>query len=394
MKLSFFIFSLFFCLLLSSCGDPHEYSVEPAFTNYVQRFESEALKRGKDYKLQTEGLIIEFSKLKNDQAGLCHYEKPIRIEIDSVYWKKITNVAGADYMKEDLIFHEMGHGILGRKHLNSTLENGDWKSIMCGGTKVDNRSWNINYRRMRRDYYVDELFDESTPAPLFTSLELLVDTSSFSQKLKLTFDTGSKTDTGWDLTTNSGYTTEIDNMRLKFTSRFTSSYAILLTVQNAAVNIASDFSYEMEIDCSSGSTADQYGLVFSTKSLNADTTEYFKINKEQNMFPGNSVWYSYYTQLQKTAINKTGKNKLKVVRINGILHYFINNVYVYQTEMEIFGSGNNFGFIVPAGAVVWIDNLKIGTKSTLKTKTKSLSISDLSFSILKLNDTNNSIFEK
>jgi len=88
MKLSFYIFILLITLIVTSCGDPNEYRVEPVFAEYVQRFELEAAKRGKDYKLQTEGLIIEFAKLKNDQAGLCHYEDPIRIEVDSIYWKK------------------------------------------------------------------------------------------------------------------------------------------------------------------------------------------------------------------------------------------------------------------------------------------------------------------
>ena len=392
MKLSFYIFILLITLIVTSCGDPNEYRVEPVFAEYVQRFELEAAKRGKDYKLQTEGLIIEFAKLKDEQAGLCHYENPIRIEVDSVYWKKISAVAGSDMMKEDLIFHEMGHGILGRKHLNTTLENGDWKSMMCGGDKVDNRPWNINYRQVRRDYYVDELFNESTPAPLFSTIELLVDTSAFTQKLQLTFDTGNKSDTGWDLGSNTNYIAEIDNKQFKFTSNYSSSYAILLSVQNSAINIFSDFSFEIEIDSETKSSSDQYGMVFAATTK--DTTEYFKINREQKMFPGNSAWYSYYTQLHKDAIKKTGKNKLKVVKIDGIIHYFINNVYVYQTEMEIFGNGNNFGFIVPAGAKIWIDNLKVGIKTTQNSPSKILSTKNISFSVIKIEEKNNRISDK
>jgi len=393
MKLSFYVFVLFIAIFASSCGDPHEYRVETEFAEYVRRFELEATKRGKDYKLQTEGLIIEFAKLKNDQAGLCHYENPIRIEVDSIYWKKISAVAGADMMKEDLIFHEMGHGILGRKHLNTTLENGDWKSMMCGGDKVDNRPWNINYRRMRREYYVDELFNESTSAPIYSAIELLVDTSGFTQKLWLTFNSLSKEDTGMDnLVSNNNYTAILDNKQLKFTSKLSSSSAILFKVDNAGLNISSDFSFEMEINATTKSASDQYGLVFATSTK--DTTEYFKINREQKMFPGNSAWYSYYTQLHKNAINKTGTNRLKVVKIDGIIHYFINNVYVYQTEMEIFGSGNNFGFIVPAESVVWIDNLKIGTKQSTNTISKVKSFNNITFSIVKINDAQNSISEK
>lgn len=381
MKLNKIIHFTLSTLLLISCGDPHEYSVDSIFTTYVNRFEQEAAKRGKDYKLQTEGLIIEFAKLKDEQAGLCHYEKPIRIEVDSVYWRKISFVAGADYMKEDLIFHELGHGILKRKHLNTVLENGDWKSMMCGGEKVDNRPWNINYRRARRDYYVDELFNESTPLPDFLSSQLLVDTTNFVKKLTLSFDTNSKLDTGWDLSSNANYSITTENKQLKFTSNFSTSYAILLNVLDTSVYISKNFSFEIEIDCQPKTNSDQYGLVFAVKTITKDTTEYFKINKEQNMFPGNSTWFSYYTQLYKNEIRKSGKNKLKVFKINGIIYYFINNSYVYQSEMEVFGSGKNFGFVVPAGATMWIDNFQIGIKNSSKSKAKAITSSNLTFSI-------------
>jgi len=195
-----------------------------------------------------------------------------------------------------------------------------------------------------------------------------------------------------NLVSNNNYTAILDNKQLKFTSKLSSSSAILFKVDNAGLNISSDFSFEMEINATTKSASDQYGLVFATSTK--DTTEYFKINREQKMFPGNSAWYSYYTQLHKNAINKTGTNRLKVVKIDGIIHYFINNVYVYQTEMEIFGSGNNFGFIVPAESVVWIDNLKIGTKQSTNTISKVKSFNNITFSIVKINDAQNSISEK
>lgn len=390
MKFSNYFFLICISLSLYSCGDSHEYNVDPAFAGYVQRFEDEAAKRGKNFQLQTEGLIIEFSKLKDDQAGLCHYENPIRIEIDSNYWKSISSAAGSEYMKEDLIFHEMGHGILGRKHLNSTLPNGDWKSIMCGGSKVNNRSWNINYRRIRRDYYVDELFNESTPVPAFATTELPIDTTKFYKVKSFTFSTGSALDTGWELKNTAEYTSSIDNKQFKFVSRYSASYAILLNIKNSPVNFINDFCFEMEIDCQPQLSSDQFGIVYAANSQLKDTTEYFKINKEKNMFPGNSSWYSYHTQLYKNEILSTGMNKLKIFKQNGILYYLINNSYVYQSEAEIFGGGTSYGFIVPAGATVWIDNMQFGLKSgnNIKAKNKSVALSaeNFSYSIIKMDD--------
>ena len=57
---------------------------------YLHRFEIEAAKRDKKFDFQTTGLIIEFADLKENQAGLCHYEKPIRIEVDREYWNKVS----------------------------------------------------------------------------------------------------------------------------------------------------------------------------------------------------------------------------------------------------------------------------------------------------------------
>jgi len=38
-------------------------------------------KRGKDFDLQNTGLIVEFADLKDEQAGLCHYENPSGLKL-------------------------------------------------------------------------------------------------------------------------------------------------------------------------------------------------------------------------------------------------------------------------------------------------------------------------
>ena len=141
----FFTLLVSVSFLLTSCNDD-EYRVGSEFSEYLNRFDSLATKHGRNLDIKSSGLIIEFADLKDNTAGLTHYEDPIRIEIDQKYWTDISKTAGADLMKEDLLFHELGHGLLRRSHLNSTLENGDWKSIMCGGDKVNDSAWNINYR--------------------------------------------------------------------------------------------------------------------------------------------------------------------------------------------------------------------------------------------------------
>lgn len=386
-SLNRFLILLLLLVFVSACKDLNEYRVDSAFTIYLQRFESEASARQRTYDVQSTGLIIEFANLDNGNAGLTHYEDPIRIEIDKTYWDAISLKAGADFMKEDLIFHELGHGLLRRSHLNSTLENDEWKSIMCGGTKVNNRSWNINYRGLRRSYYIDELFDESTKAPDFGSIQLLntVDTMGYKTQLYLSFDTENKQDAGFEIIKNELYETSIDSARLKFQSFVDQTYLVFAKAPSP-INIQNEFSFECTIEYRSTSWDAQYGLVFGTRPDGTypaakESIEYLSINNNKRMFVGNRTWYSFYTELTKSNINRGGKNKLRVAKVGTMLYYFINNVYSYSTEIEAQEVGNYFGFMVPPRGTVYLNNFIVSQKNTVPStaKLKSNRLTDFQF---------------
>ena len=380
-KYFFFLNLLLFSLV--SCKDTNEYRVGSEFEVYVQRFETEALARGRSFDLKATGLIVEFADLKDNTAGLCHYEDPIRIEIDKTYWNAISKTAGADLMKEDLLFHELGHGLLGRKHLNDLLENGDWKSIMCGGDQVGDRPWNINYRGIRRAYYLDELFNESTPAPDFASTQLLVDTTGFIASYQKNFD--SPDQSGWALVDNTKYKTSLVNGRLCFQSKVDSSYMVYATISNPISNL-SDFSYESTLEYPSADQTNQYGILFGTIPGGSDGVndpiEYFTLNNNLKMFMGNRTWYSYYTELSESSIVAAGSNKLKVFKIGKMLYYFINDVYCYQSEMETTTVFNQFGFMVPPKGTVYLDNFKISLNSAGSSSSKVKQNLQIEFKVL------------
>jgi hypothetical protein len=371
-------------LVFTSCKNSKEYRVDSSFSEYLQRFETEAASRGRTFDPQNNGLIIEFANLKDNTAGLTHYETPIRIEIDKTYWNDISNSAGADLMKEDLIFHELGHGLLNRNHLNTTLENGDWKSIMCGGDKVNNRSWNINYRGMRRKYYIDELFNESTPAPVFSSNQLAVDTTGFGLFIRYNFDTAAQA--GWKLVDSTNYSISLDNGRLRFISRVSDAYLVFLKLPNP-ITIQTDFSYEITLNYPAGDASNQYGLVFGPVTAgstgNVDPVEYFTINNNHNMYMGNRSWYSYFTELTETSVVPAGNNKLKVFKIGQVLYYFINNVYCYTSEIVATNTLNEFGFLVPPNGTVWLDNLQISKKGTTNVTAQAKQNMPVEFSVQK-----------
>ena len=350
-------------VLLISCKDPKEYRIDPVFTDYLKRFETEGALRGHNFSPQTDGLIIEFANLSANTAGLTHYETPIRIEIDKAYWNDITSSVGADLMKEDLLFHELGHGLLGRSHLNTTLENDDWKSILCGGTKVAERAWNINYRGVRRKYYLDELFDVNTASPDFASLTLPVDTIGFKTDYLFTF--ADESQSIWLNKTSSQLAISIDNRRIRFQSSVDKIFLVFFSLQSA-IDINSTFSYEMTFYYPTGDASKQYGLIFGPVAAKSDGTsdpiEYFTINNNQKMYMGNRSCYSFYTELSESSILSAGVNKLKVYKFGTSLYYFINNVYCYTTEMVANANINEVGFMMPPLGTVWLTNLVIAHK--------------------------------
>lgn len=385
---------LFFLLLVviifSSCNDPNEYRVDSAFTRYLARFEAEASSRNISLDINNTGLIIEFASLKNGNAGLTHFENPVRIEIDRTYWNAIGLKEGGELMKEQLIFHELGHGVLKRDHLNQVLENNEWKSIMCGGTKINNRSWNVNYKGLRRDYYIDELFNAATKSPEFSSIQLLasVDTTGYKKVLYLNFDTDNKQDVGFNLEKTVQYETSLDSLRLKFQS-FVNLPFMVFAKAPSPINIQNDFSYECIIEYRSTSNVSQYGIVFGTRPDATSPTakesiEYMTINNTKRLFVGNRTWYSYYTELSKPEIRIGGKNKLKVCKIGGMLYYFINNVYSYSTEIEATDAGNYFGFMVPANGIVYIDNFVVSQKNIASVNVKQNAMQMIEFQFLKM----------
>ena len=148
-------------LLLASCTTnvselPKEIR---SFSNADQRlwavltaFEGEAAKRGYFIDLEESGIKATIEKLNNSQAvGLCTYNvnQPNTIKIDASYWNRAN-----DSRREKIVFHELGHCLLGRTHNDDADTKGICLSIMRSGTGgcLD------FYDNDHRANYLDELF--------------------------------------------------------------------------------------------------------------------------------------------------------------------------------------------------------------------------------------------
>jgi hypothetical protein len=166
--------AIFLAFLFSACikqgGSSTSYKIEPSLNSYVESFFAEAAKRG--YTFERKNLIVDFNT--GSDGALCGSCNTISNDPGI---QKIVSVFNAnpcwfnDQELESLIFHELGHCILGRSHVMDTLPNGNAKSIMTPHDislyapctyQIGNQPCDNSYKR---SYYLDELFNSSTPAP-------------------------------------------------------------------------------------------------------------------------------------------------------------------------------------------------------------------------------------
>ena len=137
------------------------YDVDPIFEPYVQAFVDEAAMRGIDIDYRSTGLTMRLSEVaQTDASGRCFTRDNV-VEINKAVW-----VQGFENFKTRLIFHELGHCTLNRRHRNDRFDNGLWKSNMRGSPLSDAElQIPIPYFGFRIPYYNDELFDQFTPDP-------------------------------------------------------------------------------------------------------------------------------------------------------------------------------------------------------------------------------------
>ena len=152
--------SLMCCLSCSKEVSPPNFDVNvpEVVQPYVDLFLAEGAARGKFIDLTETGLEITFQDhLEDTLAAFC---SDGTIVISTQYWETRN-----DANREAMIFHELGHCILNRDHYNAILANDEWLSIMRGDPIPGGRSSAINFSGVRRQYYIDELFNPNTSQP-------------------------------------------------------------------------------------------------------------------------------------------------------------------------------------------------------------------------------------
>jgi len=157
-------------ILLFGCKKDKDfvYDVPREFEPIVQRFISEAAARG--HQITINNLIIKYDL--SSSTTICASSNVVTSGNDD---QKIISIKSLDCWLNDvqletLIFHELGHCILGREHDTGLLPNGDFRSIMYPAniTLYSPCVYPIGSPcdfLYRRNYYLDELFNPATPIP-------------------------------------------------------------------------------------------------------------------------------------------------------------------------------------------------------------------------------------
>ncbi len=352
-KYIIFILSL---VLLSSCKNDHPraYSVENELETYAQRFFSLAKNFG--YNFDNEGLVMRFSSLDENKGGVCYINRrPIQIEIDSVYWKELSKSYLADEHKEQLVFHEMGHGFLQRHHINNVLDNKDWKSIMCGDELPEGRASNINYRGMRQEYYINELFTQTTDIPAWSTF--VPDFSSTFQHLSFQFDINQPK---LPIVQQDNFYGRIENGEYVATSYNSNITANIANI----VNTEDDFCIEAEIKILPNSEAANAfaGIYFGEPDNLKENANmhYISLDGNQHIFIGENNCLIPFIDLYRSEYKLGDYNKLKLYKQGQFIYYFINDTFIYHNDIsDLKQGGENAGLLIYANNTVYLKDFKV-----------------------------------
>jgi hypothetical protein len=141
---------ILFMSLLSACGEaPY---IEPEVKPYVDRFVAEAQLRG--VVLDVSGLTVRFVDQlvltnKGFQFGYC--------EDGTVTIVKPYFLAQLDVNREVVLFHELGHCVLNRTHVDGLTQLSIPESLM-----IIDPTLLTSYYETNRNFYLNEVFSYET----------------------------------------------------------------------------------------------------------------------------------------------------------------------------------------------------------------------------------------
>ncbi|MCB0669105.1 MAG: hypothetical protein KDC80_24945 [Saprospiraceae bacterium] len=153
----------------------------PEIGKICSEFKKEAKRRNISMPFPAAFWSFDFESIEGLKAGKCE-DKILwkEISVDPGKWKRLDSI-----QRRALLFHEWGHGILGRKHRNAKFPSGECISMM-DGEEGDFFCSNNFYSERWWNYYLDELFDSTVLIPEWYHSNK-IDLSTYGDKRELIY---------------------------------------------------------------------------------------------------------------------------------------------------------------------------------------------------------------
>jgi hypothetical protein len=339
-KLMKHFFTFLCCIaLFSACEKERIVPPVPPATNLsiaylqvdslVRVFKEEAQKRSKIPFF--EGVTIKF--LSGKTRGTLGYSWVNGlIELDSTGWYLLKVPE-----KEYLLFHQLGHETLLRDHYNKTSTSGEYYSIMHDGLALtDYTDADLGYLYgLRRKYYLDELFDKTTPAPDWLENPKPYNSIKPENKQLVAKETFDDNRNNWNL--NLG---KIENGVLKVIKKSND-------VINSPFQIDTKQNFEIEFEAKIADLGDKFTFTFAKYGFQAD----FQWKKNLLFFP----FFTYPIHLDNTPAKPNAVHKYTIRKVNDQYFYYIDEAYIYVFDAVNYSTKQLIGF-VSGDSNIEIDN--------------------------------------
>ncbi len=281
---------------LFSCSDEDSNSpkIDPRAKEYVDLFYFEAEKRG--LNLDKSKLTLQFTnELVLDDGreyggrGWNHF-----VEISEKSWEGYDQ-----YEREVLIFHELGHAILARRHFDVTFNTGSPVSIMHSRVIGPFKMYR-NESLYKKEYYLDELLTgKRNPVPEW-SIEKknlrLVFSDSISADPKWKFYSSSKNEP--DLNTAIGEVTDLESstgdysLMIKGISSLEKSHYWRLEIQDFDIQAGNAIELRVKIK---DENLEGNRILIALRGDNLERNKIFFFS-EREIFPTNAGFIEYSIQ--------------------------------------------------------------------------------------------------
>jgi hypothetical protein len=327
-------------LFFFACKKDPVHRVDPELNPYLQQFIQEANLRGVSLNIEDDGIIMEFADLEPPTIGLCHYSLPRRIQIDRSYWQETQLYPHGQNLRENVVFHELGHGFLNRRHDNTTLSNTEWKSMMCGGETVNNRNWAVNFNGYRKSYYLDELFNVQTPEREWSKKGVFDGLEEFPVRA-YSFDMENYEGDLSGLSGSVVYKVEDGLYSLSSLSASNTLFSLY------SADLPDNFYLEvnMKISLDGGAIT---GVFAGYKKGREEDHNYFSFSfSKRTNITNTQCYYPFAEVLVDSKYKDNQINKFAISKKGEELFFYLNDELVYRNDYELEGY-NRLGVIVPA----------------------------------------------